>query len=562
MDWISSILRASPELAMFLAVGIGFWAGKFKIGNFAFGTVTASLLAGLVVGQAHVEINRELRWGLFYLFLFANGYSVGPQFFAALKRDGFKPMVLSLVVFVTGLATALLMARMLKLDPGMSAGLYAGGLTHSAAIGTATDAVMALDLPEAQRKLLASHVAVADALTYVFGAVGVMLFASVWGPKLLRVDLRKEAAILEEQLGMQAQPKGILSGAQKFALRAYRLDTARFAGKTVREFEGTRPDARFFVERIRRGDEISDATPDAVLAIGDVLLLYGRHEALVEIGPQVGEERHDDALSDIPVSMLEVVVTNPKLVGPTLETLTHDAQLDFRSIGVRKLSRGGQAMPIGTRTVLAQGDVMELIGPQRAVDRAAATIGYAMRPSDTTSLTLPCFGIVIGALIGLPYVMAGNIKLTLSVSVGALLAGLFFGWLRSRRPSFGNIPQPALQFMIDFGLASFVAGAGLLAGPEFVRAVSENGIGLLLVGVVVTLVPQACALFVGHYILKMNPLLLLGGIAGAQTFTGAMAAVQEKSGSRVPVLGYTVPYATSNVLLTAGGTLMVGLMSL
>lgn len=562
MDWINSILRASPELAMFLAVGIGFWAGKFRIGNFAFGTVTASLLAGLVVGQAHVEINRELRWGLFFLFLFANGYSVGPQFFAALRRDGFKPMLLSVVVFGTGLATALLMARMLKLDPGMSAGLYAGALTHSAAIGTATDAVMALDLPEAQRKLLASHVAVADALTYVFGAIGVMLFASVWGPKLLRVDLKKEAAALEAQLGMQSTPTGILSGAQKFALRAHRLDATEWVGRTVREFEGHRPGERFFVERIRRGSAIVDPTLDTVFAAGDVLLLYGRHDSLVALGPRLGTEVHDDELADIPLAILEVVVTNPKLVGPTIEVLAREHLFDARSIGLRKLTRGGQPIPTGTQTVLARGDVLELIGPQRTVERAASVIGYALRASDATTLTLPCLGIVIGALIGLPYVMMGNIKLTLSVSVGALLAGLFFGWLRSRRPSFGNIPQPALQFMIDFGLASFVAGAGLLAGPEFVRAVSENGIGLLLVGVVVTLVPQACALFVGHFILKMNPLLLLGGIAGAQTFTGAMAAVQEKSGSRVPVLGYTVPYATSNVLLTAGGTLMVGLMAL
>ena len=240
---------------MFLAVAIGYWAGKFKIGNFSFGTVTASLLAGLVIGQLHVEINRELRWGLFLLFLFANGYSVGPQFFAALKRDGFKPMVLSVVVFITGLVSALIMARLLKLDIGMSAGLYAGALTQSAAIGTATDAIMALPLPEAERKLLANHVAVADGLTYVFGALGVMLFASVLGPKLLRVDLRKEAEALEVQLGIKAQQAGILSGAQKFALRAYRLSKPEFAGKTVKEVESNREGHRYFVERIRRGDQ-------------------------------------------------------------------------------------------------------------------------------------------------------------------------------------------------------------------------------------------------------------------------------------------------------------------
>ena len=212
-------------------------------------------------------------------------------------------------------------------------------------------------------------------------------------------------------------------------------------------------------------------------------------------------------------------------------------------------------------TVFHRGDVIELVGPQRAVERVAREVGYALRSSNATSLSTIGIGILIGALIGLPFVMLGNVKLTLSISVGALVAGLVFGWARSVRPTFGNIPQPALQFMIDFGLAAFVAGAGLQAGPEFVRAVKELGGALLLAGVAVTLVPQLAALVVGRYLLKMNPLLLLGGLAGAQTFTGALAAVQEKAGSRTPVLAYTVPYATSNILLTLCGALIVALVA-
>ena len=205
-------------------------------------------------------------------------------------------------------------------------------------------------------------------------------------------------------------------------------------------------------------------------------------------------------------------------------------------------------------TVLNRGDVVEMIGPQRAVERVAGEVGYALHRSDATNLSTVGFGILAGALIGLPFIMVGGVKLTLSVSVGTLVAGLFFGWLRSVRPTFGNIPQPALQFMINFGLAAFVAGAGLQAGPEFVRAVKDLGASLLLAGVVVSLVPQVAAFLVGRYLLKMNPLLLLGGLAGARSFTAALAAVQEKAGSLTPVLGYTVPYATSNILITVCGS--------
>ena len=559
IDWITKALHGAPELAMFMAVAVGFWLGKFKFGNFALGTVTASLLAGLVIGQLGVHMGRELRWGLFLLFLFANGYSVGPQFFAALKRDGVKPMVLSVVITVVGVVGALVMARLLQLDIGMTAGLFAGALTQSAAIGTATDAIMALPLPEAERLRLANHVAIADALTYVFGAFGVIVFTSVIAPVLLRVDLRAEAKKLEAQLGITTQTPGLLSGAQKFALRAYSLDRPEFAGRAVRDIESSVPGHRFFVERIRRGGEIIDPQPDTILRAGDLIMLYGRHDSMVAVGPRFGEEVHDSEFMDIPIEILEVVVTNPQLIGPTLAELVRSEAFDLRSVGLRKLTRGTTVVPHGEQTVLDRGDVVELIGPQRAIARVATAIGYPLHPTNTTSLSVLGFGIVLGAIVGLPYLVVGNIKLTLSVSVGALLLGLLLGWLRSIRPTFGTIPAPTLQFMIDFGLAAFVAGAGLQAGPEFVKAVKELGPSVLLAGAVLTLVPQLAALAVGHYVLKMNPLLLLGGLAGAQTFTGGLAAVQEKAGSRVPVLGYTVPYATSNILLTAAGPLVVAL---
>jgi len=542
---------------MFLAVGVGYWIGNIRFGKFTLGTVTGSLMAGLVIGQADVAMSRELRWGLFLLFLFANGYSAGPQFFRALRQDGIKPVLLSVVIATAGISSACLMAWLLKLDAGMAAGLFCGGLTQSAAIGTATDAIMSLPIPEVERKLLASHVAIADALTYVFGAIGMIGFVSVVAPRLLRVDLRAEAARLEAQYGINMQTPGQISASMKFAARAYRLGDSPFVGKRVEDVERNSERLRYFVERIRRGEGIVEVQPETVLEQGDVVVVHGRVAALLAVGPRFGEEVHDPDLLDFPVAILRVMVTNPAMCGPTLEQMILSEAFDFRGVGMRSLSRAGQEIPFGWMTTLNRGDVMELVGPQRAVERAAAEVGYALRPGDGTSLSTLGFGILAGAIIGLPYVMAGSVKVTLSVSVGALLAGLLFGWLRSFRPTLGGIPQPTLLFMIEFGLAAFIAGAGLQAGPEFVRAAKELGPAVLGAGVVVTLVPQMLALYFGHYVLRMNPLLLLGGLAGAQTFTGALAALQEKAGSRVPVLGYTVPYATSNILLTICGAIVV-----
>jgi putative transport protein len=556
-EWIWMLLRKSPELAMFLAVPVGYVLGNIKFGTFSLGTVTGALIAGLVIGQAGVDINRELRWSLFYLFLFANGYSAGPQFFQALKRDGVKPMALSLVVMVVGVALALAMGRLLRLDAGLTAGVFGGALTQSSAIGTATDAIMNLPVsPEMQRQLI-SHVAVADALTYVFGAIGAIIFISVLAPRILRVDLRKEAAMLEEQYGIRTKAEGVLSGYQRFAVRAYLMvPGADFSGKRVGEAERGPGSYRYFVERIRRGNNDIEVRPDAVLLPGDVAVVHGRTEALVAVGPLFGRELHEPALLDFPVEILKVMLTNKSLCGPTLQELVDSRVLDLRSVNMRALTRGGQDIPFGPSTRLNRGDTVELIGPMHAVERVAADLGYPLRPTASTNLSILGFGVLIGTIIGLPYIELGALKLTLGASVGVLLAGLFFGWLRTERPTLGDIPQPALDFMITFGLAAFVAGAGLQAGPEFVRAARELGMGIILAGMIVTVVPLFAALLVGRYVLRMNPLLLLGALAGAQTFTAALAALQEKAGSRIPVLGYTVPYATSNILLTTCGAVV------
>ncbi|OZI60682.1 aspartate-alanine antiporter [Bordetella genomosp. 11] len=561
LDWIGTLLRGSPELAMFVAVPVGYVLGNIKFGSFSLGTVSGALIAGLVIGQAHVEINRELRWSLFYLFLFANGYSAGPQFFQALKRDGLKPMALSIVVTVVAVAVALGMGRLLRLDAGMTAGLFGGALTQSSVMGTATGAIMDLPIPADMQKLLASHVAVADALTYVFGAIGPIIFLSVVAPRIFRIDLRKEAALLEEQYGIKTSVEGVLSGYQKFAARAYLVQpNAAFNGKRVDESEHACPGYRYFVERLRRGDSDIEVRPDAVLLPGDVVVVHGRTEAMVTVGPMFGKELHEPSLLDFPVEILRVMITSKAICGPTLKDLVEGKILDLRGVGMRSLTRGGQDIPFGASTRLNRGDIVELVGPMHAVERVATEMGQPLRPATSTNLSILGFGILIGALIGLPYLDIGALKLTLGASVGVLLAGLLFGWLRTVRPKMGEIPQPALDFMITFGLAAFVAGAGLQAGPEFVRAVKELGVGLVLAGMAVTVTPMLAALLVGRYVLKMNPLLLLGALAGAQTFTAALAALQEKAGSRIPVLGYTVPYATSNILLTTCGAVIVALV--
>jgi putative transport protein len=562
LAWLEQFLVRYPELALFLVIAAGYWIGSFKIGAFSLGPVTGALFAGLFVGQfAHVPVSGMTKSFLFLLFLFGIGYSVGPQFMQAIKRDGFKPILMALVVCFTGLAASIAVAKVLGLDPGFAAGLMSGSLTNSASMGTATDAINGLALPEADRARYVAHIAVADAVTYIFGYAGVIVFATVIVPALLKVDLKAEALKLEQSLGMTRTKPGLASAWRKFELRAYRLaEGAPLAGLTVAAAEARAAEHRVFIHRLRRGEHILAAERDTPLAAGDVLAISGPRQVIVEmVGPRA-EEVEDKELLDVPVSIADVLLTNPKLAGVALGDASEEEWT--RGLYLRSVSRGGQEIPIAAGVVLQRGDLLSIVGPEPVVQKAAARIGTIVAPITSTDFVVMGLAIFLGGVAGVLLTFSiGSVKLSLSTSVGTLLAGLVVGYLRTQYPLFGRIPDGAVGLMTSLGLAAFVGLTGIHAGPVFLSALKESGIGLLLGGMVVTLLPQAVGLLFGHYALRMNPILLLGALTGAQTVTAAMAAVQERSGSPVAVLGYTPAYPVANILLTTWGTIVVIIMA-
>jgi len=564
MEWIGATLTRYHEIAVFAVVGVGYWIGGFKIRGFGLGPVTGALIVGLILGSVvAIPVSSTAKSILFLLFLFGIGYSVGPKFFDAMKGGGVCWALLAIVMSVTGLLTAYVVARVLGLDVGYAGGLVSGALTESPAIGTATEAINALPLPEAERSRLVGHVAVADAICYVFGALGVIVFCTVIGPRLLRIDLKAEAARVEKELGIDRVRPGVASAWRAFEWRAYRIaDNGRVAGRSVSELERAVPDARVFVERIRRGSRMLQPTGDMQLEAGDVVAIAARRDVLTDvIGSTSAEEVDDQEVLDVPLATYDVFVTSSAVAGRTLAQIA-DSEVSLRSVFLHSIRRGGQEIPLAPRTIVERADIVRLTGPEPAVARAAAEIGKTVLPSETTDFVALGLGIVAGAAIGAALVIPlGGLRIPLGTSVGTLLTGLVIGYAHSRRPLFARIPEGAISFMSSLGLAAFVAMIGLGAGPHFVDALREAGVGLFFGGLVVTSMPLLAGLYVGRYVLKLDPLLLLGGIAGALTMTAGMAGVQERSGSPVAVLGYSGTVAIGHILLTTWGTVIVHLLS-
>jgi len=562
MGMIRELLQAHPEIAFFLVLGLGYALGKLSIGSFNLGAVTGTLLAGVLVGQLGVSLPDAVKQCFFLLFLFAIGFRTGPQFFRGLKSDGLQHAALAAIVATTGLVVAWVVAGLFGYDAGTAAGLVAGALTESAAIGTAMDAISRLDLPAAERTALVNNIPVAFAVTYLVGVIGAAWVLAQLAPKLMRIDLAEECRKLEET--MQGGVDKQTSSWREFEFRAYAVDPgSRFVGRGIADLESFTPGARIFVEQVRSRGEIVAAGEVKEFRPGDVLAVAGRRTTLVEVleAPGSGLREVDDReLLDLPSDVVDVVVTSKALDGRKLAEFAQDET--FRGVFLRKITRGGNDLGRLPDTVVHRGDVLTLVGSAASTARVVDIIGVADRATDVTDMLVVATGIVAGALIGLPALHIGGVEIGLSMPVGVLLGGLVCGWLRSVKPRlFGRIPGPTLWVFESLGLAGFVAVVGLNAGPDFVQGLRTSGVSLVVAGALTVSIALLIGVLVGRWLFKMHPGVLLGVCAGACTATPALAAIQESARSSVPSIGYGVAYAVGNVFLAIWGTVIVALLA-
>jgi len=561
MDWFIETLRRYPELAIFLTLGLGYWVGSFKIGTFSLGAVTATLLVGVVVGQAGITISPNVKSVFFLMFLFALGYGVGPQFFRGLKGDGLPQVFFAVIICVLCLLVTWGCAVVAGFDAGTGAGLLSGAQTISAVIGTGTDTINGLNIPADQKKAMIDHIPVAYAVTYIFGTAGTAWILASLGPRILGIDLPAVCKEYEAKMG-GGETMG-LSAYRVFTARAYRVERDGCIGKTVADVEGMFKDFRVFIQRVRSGGAIIEAEPSTRLKSGDVAMIVGRHEALVDLGPKnVGAEVEDRELLNVPAEILEVVLTNKEVAGKTLGELAESpiGKELARGVFLRKVERDGLELPFNAGLKLDRGDHMFLVGAKKNVDRVAGKLGYPDRPTDQTDMVFVGAGILIGGLLGSLAIKVGGVPISLSTSGGSLIMGLVFGWLRSTRPTFGRISAGAQWLLSSVGLTLFIAVVGITAGPGFVAGFQTLGLRLFIAGIVATSVPMILGVYIGKYLFKFHPAINLGCNAGARTTTAAIGQIMEVAKSRVPVLGYTVPYAISNTLLIIWGIVIVILM--
>jgi putative transport protein len=464
---------------------------------------------------------------------------------------------------ISGLVTVVASAWIFHLDKGLAAGIAAGGLTQSAIIGTASDAIGKFGLAADEVRRLQGNVAIGYAVTYVFGSFGAILICANFLPWFMGRKIRDDAVKAETAL---LAGSTVLAPGQEFALpeivgRLYRVIQAE--GLSVGALEtSTDPDSTVTIERVKRGGRIIGVAPELILQRDDILLVVGRRSAMLSLADKLGTEVEISDGMDLVLESRDVVLTNPVYIGRSLGDIHATAEHGLRhGLFVTALHRSETAVAVTRSTVLQAGDLVTVHGTTQDVQRVAALIGPTILPSLKTDFVYHGFGLALGLLIGLAVVRVAGIPLTLGSGGGALLSGLLFGWYRTRRRTLGNMPEGAVQILKDLGLAGFVAAVGLQTGLQAVETVKASGLSILLIGVAVTVLPLLVTMAFGRYVLRYeNVAVFAGALSGSRSANPAFGAVLDKAGNAIPTAPFAITYALANVFLTLLGPLIVALV--
>ncbi|SDJ11939.1 aspartate-alanine antiporter [Bradyrhizobium lablabi] len=564
MDMIHQLVTAQPLLALFVTIALGYLAGKIRIGGFVLGGIAGTLLVGVLIGQFGVAIDSGIKGVFFALFIYAVGFQGGPQFFHALNRRSLNQLASAFVMCLTGLLCVLAAAWLFGLDRGLAAGLAAGGLTQSAIIGTAGDAIGKLGLSPELIKTMQTNVAVGYAVCYIFGSLGPIVMVSWFLPLIMRWNIRTEAVKLAKELsgGHAELEPGEFNAASQIATRLYEMGTdSKATGLTAIEIDRQLSDAS--VEAVYREGKTLDLNEAVVVVARDRVAITGIISQQAAAAVLFGREVTPSNGLLLVQENREIVLTNHALSGRAISEIHDQVNVETRhGVFLTAVKRMGLDLPVLDKLQLKRGDELHFTGSPADLDRVEPKIGYRITAAAITDFVFFGLGMSIGLLIGMIEFKIWGIPISIGSGGGCLLAGLLFGWLRSVHPNFAALPVGASNFLRDFGLAVFVGIVGITAGPQALVAIEKYGLTLFFLGVGVTLIPQILTFFFSYYVLRIqNPIEALACVAGGRSANPAFAALLTKAGNATPVVSFTVTYAVANVFLTLWGPLIVGIIA-
>ncbi|MBY0756790.1 aspartate-alanine antiporter [Clostridium sardiniense] len=552
MKVIIDFLEKNPSVAIFFCLALGYLIGKFKYKSFSLGSTVGTLIIGLIIGQFGVfHVSPIVKNIFFSFFIFTIGYEVGPAFVNSLKKSGVKLVIHSVFFSVVAFIVAMICFKVFHVDAGEGAGIIAGSLTQSAVIGTSASAINGLNATAAVKSAMESKVAIAYAITYVFGTVGILIFLKNIAPMLLGVNLKEETKRMIEKIHFKGDASDNSSIVNNIKMRAFLVNEgSSYVGKSVSDIEkGFKNKVTF--EKIFKNGEDTNFDQSTVIASGDYITIIGNLTDIVEAETDDLVETSDEKYMNVSLEKSEIMLTKEFNIKNLKDLYSNNIMLE-------SVKRNGKKLE--DETEMRNGDILTLIGPKHAISKIIKEFGYVKDNGTSTDVSYLTFGIIVGVLIGTLALTIHDVPLTLGSGGGALFSGLLFGWYQNKHPHFGEIPSSTRWFLKSVGLNLFIAVVGLQAGSAFIPALKSMGFAVLIIGILVCLIPHVLSLYFGKYALKLEPVDIIGSLCGAGTITAALNAITEENGSSIFALSYTPSYAVGNILITIMGPLTIGLL--
>jgi putative transport protein len=553
MNWL---LQIHATHAVAHAIGIlavvcftGMALGSIKVRGIGLGT-SGVLFAAIFLGyfaqpvdDATLEFVKE--FGL-VLFIFTIGLQLGPGFFASLRQQGLALNAVAATVVVLGAMTASTLGRLLSIDPGAVLGLLSGATTNTPSLGAAQQTLTILPGVSPDRQELP---ALAYAVSYpvgIAGIIGTLLALKAF----FHIDPVREAKAfaLEQRRDVESLER-----------RTLIVENPNLEGLAVEAIPG-RLDMGVTVSRIRRGDEVQVnlATGATILKKADRIVAVGTRSMLDRFQRVVGRSSDEDLVrAPGDVSSQGVVVTSKRALGKTVTELGLNHSF---GIVITRVTRAGLEMGATQSLRLRFGDVLQVVGEQASIQKAASFLGNSLKELNETHFIPLFIGVASGIALGtMPIAVPGLPQpLRLGLAGGVLLVALGLGRLGQIGGLVWHMPANVNSAFREFGIALFFASVGLKAGAKFFSTVfSPAGALWVFAGFIITVLPLLLVAGFARAVLKMNFTALTGLIAGSMTDPPALAFASNICCSDGPMLSYATVYPLTMVLRILSAQILV-----
>lgn len=540
MNWFVELftehtfIQAVLILSLICATGLAL--GRIKISGVSLG-VTFVFFTGIIAGHFGLMINPDMlllaqNFGLI-IFIYSLGVQVGPGFFSAFKRGGFKLNILSLILILAGTAMTICLYWISGIPLPEMMGLFSGAVTNTPMLGAAQQAFLQMHPEDIES---ANNMAIACAVGYPFGMIGVIICVAILKKATFKADKPKS---------------GNTSGDNTFVTE-YLISNPEIIGKSIQEIRKY-ADVQFVISRIWKGDKVIIPTSETIIEQNEhVLVISGRKDVdqLKKLfGPQEDIDWNKKGIDwnaiDNQLVSRKILVTKPELNGVRLGSLR--LRNSF-GINITRVNRAGIDLLPSKSLRLQLGDRLTIVGEDRAIENASKILGNQARELRNPNLFTIFTGIVLGLILGsIPIAIPGmSMPVKLGIAGGPIIVGILMGAFGPRFHLATYTTQSANLMLRQLGITIYLAGLGLSAGNDFFSTVfTTEGIRWIAISSSLAVIPVLLVGFIASRLFKISYARNVGMLCASMANPIALNYANSTVDGDEPAVAYATVYPVS-----------------